>query len=64
MNNSAKILKILRADRTVEEIAREIGVTPASWEMYERGERVPRDEVKIRISEYFGLSVDTIFFNH
>lgn len=64
MNNSAKILKILRADRTIEEMAQEVGVTPTSWEMYERGVRVPRDEVKIRISEYFGLSVDTIFFNY
>lgn len=29
--------------------------------MYERGERVPRDDLKMRIAKYFGVSVQEIF---
>lgn len=55
-------LRKLRGDKTQEEIAREVGVTKSSWAMYERNERVPRDEVKIRIANYFHKSVQEIFF--
>lgn len=29
--------------------------------MYERGERIPRDQIKKRIAQYFGQSVEEIF---
>ena len=48
------ILRKLRGDRTQEEIAAILGITKSSWAMYERDERVPRDEVKIRIANFFG----------
>ena len=56
------ILRKLRGDRTQEEIAAALGITKSSWAMYERGERVPRDEVKIRIAKYFGKSVEELFY--
>jgi len=30
--------------------------------MYERDERVPRDEVKIRIANFFGKTVQELFY--
>ena len=57
-----KTLRKLRGDRTQEEIARDIGITKSSWAMYEREERVPRDEVKIQIAKYFKMPVQDIFF--
>ena len=30
--------------------------------MYERGERVPRDEIKKRLSDYYKVSVQELFF--
>ena len=57
------ILRKLRGDRTQEEIAAILGITKSSWAMYERDERVPRDEVKVRISNFFGVSVQELFFN-
>lgn len=57
-----KTLRKLRGDRTQEEIARAIGITKSSWAMYEREERVPRDEVKMQIARYFKKSVQEIFF--
>lgn len=55
-------LRALRGDKTQDEIAKDIGITKSSWAMYEREERVPRDEVKIRIAQYFGKTVQEIFF--
>ena len=53
-----------RGERSQSTIASEIGITKSSWAMYERNERIPRDEVKIRIAEYFGKTVQEIFFGH
>jgi putative transcriptional regulator len=30
--------------------------------MYENGQRIPRDEIKMKISQYYGQSVQEIFF--
>lgn len=57
-----EVLRKLRGTETQEAIAEAIGITKSSWAMYERGERVPRDEVKIRIAQHFGKSVQEIFF--
>lgn len=60
--NASVILKDLRGQRSQSEMAAAVGVTKSAWAMYERGERVPRDEVKRRIAAYFGKSVQEIFF--
>lgn len=55
-------LKRLRGKRSQESISSAIGITKSSWAMYERDERVPRDEVKLKIANYFKKSVQEIFF--
>ena len=62
--STAIILRELRGNKTQDEIAKAIGVTKSAWAMYERGERTPRDEVKVRIADYFGKTVQYIFFDH
>ena len=58
-------LKELRGNKTQKEIAEALGITKSSWAMYERNQRTPRDEIKVRIADYFGKSVQEIFFtNH
>lgn len=57
-----EILLSLRGDMTQERVAADIGITKSSWAMYERGERIPRDEVKVRIARYFRKTVQEIFF--
>jgi DNA-binding XRE family transcriptional regulator len=59
-----KILRTLRGDKSQEAIANEIGITKSSWAMYEREERIPRDEVKIKIANYFRKTVQEIFFGN
>lgn len=55
-------LKELRGDKTQEQVANAIGVTKSAYAMYERDERVPRDEVKKRIANYYHTTVGIIFF--
>lgn len=65
--NAAEIghrLRELRGLRSQQEIADAIeGVTAAAIGMYERGERVPGDAVKIRLAELYGKTVQEIFFD-
>ena len=56
------ILRSLRENMTQERIAADLGITKSSWAMYERDQRVPRDEVKVRIANYFHKTVQEIFF--
>lgn len=62
MSTGAK-LKELRGSKTQQEAAEGIGITKSALAMYERDERIPRDEVKIRIANYYGVSVLFLFFN-
>lgn len=55
-------MRELRGKRTKEEVAAAVNVTFSSYVKYERDERIPRDEVKIRIANYFNTSVSAIFF--
>lgn len=52
----------VRKGMTQQEIADAVGVSPSAWGMYESGERVPRDEIKISIANFFKKSVGFIFF--
>lgn len=61
MSTGAK-LKALRGDRTQKKVAADLGITKSALAMYERDERVPRDEIKVRIAEYYGETVQFLFF--
>jgi transcriptional regulator with XRE-family HTH domain len=52
----------LRGNRTQEEVARANDISVSAIGMYERGERIPRDELKIRLAAYYNKSVQEIFF--
>lgn len=55
-------LKLLRGEKTQATVTKDLGISKSAWAMYERNERVPRDDLKIRIAKYFGVSVQDIFF--
>ena len=56
-------LRELRGSRSQDTMAALLDIKKSSLAMYERDERVPRDEVKVRIANYFGLTVGELFFN-
>lgn len=55
-------IRELRGKESQDSLARKVGISKSAIAMYERGERVPRDEVKIRLSGYFGVPISDIFF--
>ena len=62
MTHASQMLKSLRGEKSQGEVANELGISVSAWSMYECGERVPRDELKVKIARYFGKSVEEIFF--
>lgn len=62
MTGYGEKLKALRGDKSADEVAKAIGISRSAIGMYESEERIPRDDVKIRLAEYFGTTVQAIFF--
>ena len=59
---AGKKLVELRGNKSQEEVAKAVGITQAALSMYERGKRTPRDDVKIKLANYFESDVAFIFF--
>lgn len=58
----AKLIS-LRGTKTQREVATELNISISALAMYEQGNRIPRDEIKLRIASYYGKSVQEIFFS-
>lgn len=61
--NGKKLME-LRTQRGMSRaaVAREIGVTEAAVQYYETGQRGPRDEIKVKLANLFGVSVLDLFY--
>ena len=57
-----KRLTDLRGSRTQQEIADAVGISVSAYSMYENGQRIPRDNIKIRLADYFKKPIHKIFF--
>ena len=51
-----------RGSKKREEVAAAVGVSLSAIAMYENGERVPRDETKIQLADYYKTTVQKLFF--
>ena len=58
----AAALRALRGDLSQAAVANAIGISPSALAMYENGERMPRDGVKVALAKYYGVSVGSLFF--
>lgn len=59
--NIAKQLVEARETKKREEVADAIGVSVSAIAVYENGERVPRDETKIKLADYYNTTVQKLF---
>lgn len=59
---SGEKMRTLRGEKSKRRVAEELGISFSSYVKYERNERIPRDDVKIRIAKYYRKSVQDIFF--
>ena len=63
MNNKimAEKLRKLRGNKNRQEVADACGISVSALAMYEAGERVPRDAIKIKLAKFYNRSVSYIF---
>lgn len=66
-SNSVEIGKRLsecrkKTGKSLSETADNVGVSTSALAMYEAGERIPRDNIKIRLSQYYKVPIQTLFF--
>lgn len=52
----------LRGERSRIEVANANGISVSALQMYENGQRIPRDEVKLRLARYYQISIEHLFF--
>ena len=55
-------LVFLRGSRTQIEVARALGISVSALSMYETNRRVPRDEIKMRTSDYYDVNICDLFY--
>lgn len=58
-----KKLLHLRGKKSRESVAKSLGISMSTLQMYENGQRIPRDEIKMKIAQYYNSNVEEIFFN-
>ena len=58
-----KRLRDLRGNKSREEVAIAIGVTAQSICNYECATRTPSDDLKVKLANYYGKTVQEIFFD-
>lgn len=52
----------LRGEESQEKVAKAVGISISALSMYEQGNRIPRDEIKIKLAHYYNSSIEAIFF--
>lgn len=52
----------LRGEKSQAEVAKAIGIATSTLGMYETEQRIPRDSIKIALANYYGTTVQKIFF--
>jgi DNA-binding XRE family transcriptional regulator len=55
-------LRNLRGNKPAESVAKDLEIGTSTIYMWENGERIPRDEMKIKLANYYGVSIEKIFF--
>jgi len=55
-------LRELRGDIPRETVCKACEISVSALAMYEQGERIPRDAIKIKLAKFYGKSVEWLFF--
>lgn len=64
VSSAAKKLRELRMakNKSAAEVAKEINISPSALLMYEAGNRIPRDNIKIKLANYYDQPIGALFF--
>lgn len=55
-------LKKLRGDKTIRQVASDIGISYSALCMYETSQRTPRPPVMVKLANYYNTTVEALFF--
>lgn len=55
-------LVALRGEKTQKEVAKDNNISASALAMYETGQRIPRDEIKVKLANYYKTTVQELFF--
>lgn len=58
----AERLRAARGDKPREDVCDALGISRSALTMYETGQRVPRDEIKVKLADYYKTTVQALFF--
>lgn len=51
-----------RGKRNRKTVADAVGISVSALAMYETGHRIPRDEIKVKLAEFYKKSVQSLFY--
>ena len=57
-----EVLKRLRGEKTRKEVAEACGISERALKSYELGDRIPRDDVKQKLANFYDVTVTYLFF--
>lgn len=60
---SKQLIK-LRGPRSREEVAKALGISVSALQMYENSQRIPRDEIKVKIARFYQKDIQQIFYQN
>lgn len=58
----AERLIAARGETKRQVVADAINISVSALTMYELGQRIPRDELKVKLANYYGCTVQELFF--
>jgi putative transcriptional regulator len=56
-------MKQLRGNKTQEQVANELNISKSTYAMIEAGHRFPRKELLEKLSKYYGVTINELFFS-
>lgn len=57
-----KKLLSLRGSKRRDDVAKDLGISSSTLAMYETGKRIPRDETKVKIANYYDVDLVELFY--
>mgnify|MGYP000395935167 CR=1 len=57
-----KKLLSLRGTKRRDDVAKDLGISSSTLAMYETGKRIPRDETKVKIANYYDVDLVELFY--
>lgn len=51
-----------RGEMKRADVCKAVGISLSALTMYENGQRIPRDEIKVKLAKLYGTTVEALFY--